>query len=227
MSDTAPLKGDTVEFLSLLTEPKRRQVLQGSTSVRHPAGTIAHFPDQPDYVIVVRRGLLRVYAGHSGRQATIFYLHRGELLSRGLVMRPGLNAYVQAVTEVDTTHLDMDVVRRLARADVEVAMALMTYYGGLVVHAARIIAVRSLGDITARVAFDILDRACANQLMSGHLAVRASQQQLADSIGSVREVVARSLRKLRDAKILQTAPNLVRVLDVERLEQIATNLSPD
>jgi hypothetical protein len=55
--------------------------------------------------------------------------------------------------------------------------------------------------------------------------VRASQQQLADSIGSVREVVARSLRGLRDDRIVATGPNLVRVLDVERLEGIATQAS--
>jgi DNA-binding transcriptional regulator LsrR (DeoR family) len=52
--------------------------------------------------------------------------------------------------------------------------------------------------------------------------VRATQQQLADSIGSVREVVARALRKLRDDRIITTAPNSVRVVDVRRLENILT-----
>ena len=88
-------------------------------------------------------------------------------------------------------------------------------------HSTRVIAVRSLGDVTERLAFDLLDRACDSQLKSGRLMVRASQQQLADSIGSVREVVARSLRGLRDDRIVATGPNLVRVLDVERLEEIA------
>ena len=46
-------------------------------------------------------------------------------------------------------------------------------------------------------------------------------EQLADSIGSVREVVARSLRELRDKQIVATGQNLVRVLDVERLEGFA------
>jgi hypothetical protein len=41
----------------------------------------------------------------------------------------------------------------------------------------------------------------------------------------VREVVARSLRKLRDDGIIATAPNLVRVQDIERLEEIATQIS--
>ena len=109
--------------------------------------------------------------------------------------------------------------------DIEVSGALLINFSTLLAHSTRIIAVRSLGDITVRLAFDLLDRACANQLLSGKLVVRASQQQMADSIGSVREVVARSLRKLRDDGIIATAPNLVRVQDIERLEEVATQIS--
>src|SRR6266566_986825 len=184
MTDTAPAKSDCVEFLSLLEEPKRRQVLAGSKRVTSPAGTTGFLPDAPNYAAVIDRGLIRVYIGDGGgRQATAFYRHRGELLTIGLVKRPAINLYVQAVTDIEVTSLDVNLLR------------------------------------------SIIDRACANQLVSGKLVVHASQQQLADSIGSVREVVARSLRKLREDRIIATAPNVVRVPDIERLEDIATQLS--
>lgn len=228
MSDTAPAKSDCVDFLSLLEEPKRRQVLAGSRRVTFPAGTTAYLPGAPDYAAVIDHGLVRVYVGDGGgRQATAFYRHRGELLTIGLVRRPAVNLYVQAVTDADLTALDVHLLRTMIDRDVEVSGALLINYSTLLAHSTRIIAVRSLGDITVRLAFDLLDRACANQLLSGRLVVRASQQQLADSIGSVREVVARSLRKLRDDGIITTAPNLVRVADIERLEEIATQLSAD
>jgi CRP/FNR family transcriptional regulator len=226
MSDTAPAKSDCVDFLSLLEEPKRRQVLAGSSRISSPAGSTAYLPDAPDYAAIINSGLVRVFLGDGGgRQATAFYRHRGELLTVGLIRRPAIDLYVQAVTDTDLTTLDVNLLRKIIDRDLEVSRALLINFSTLLAHSTRIIAVRSLGDITVRLAFDLLDRACANQLVSGRLIVRASQQQLADSIGSVREVVARSLRKLRDDGIVATAPNLVRVLDIERLEEIATQIS--
>lgn len=227
MSAAAPVKGNCVDFLGLLEEPKRRQVLAGSKHTTYPAGATAYAADAPDFAVIIEHGLVRVYVGSpKGRQATVFYRHTAELLGVGLIKRPAIDLYVQTVTEAEVTSLDLDLLRALAARDADVSGALLIYYSNVVAHATGIIAVRSLGDITERLAFDLLDRACANQLASGRLVVRASQRQLADSIGSAREVVARSMRKLRDEGIVSTAPNLVRVLDVERLEEIATQRAP-
>ncbi len=226
MSDTAPMKSDCVDFLSLLTPTKRRQLLVGSRRIHHAAGTLAFTQEVPDFAIIIDGGLIRVYVTKAGgRQATAYFIHRGELLGQGVVNRPAVRFCVQAVTDADFTSIDVNVLRNLANTDRQVSRALLTYYTGLLAHSLRVIAVRSLGDITERLAFDLLDRACSNQLESGRLIVRASHQQLADSIGSVREVVARSLRKLRDSGLVSTAPNLIRVLDVERLEEIVTPAS--
>ena len=46
---------------------------------------------------------------------------------------------------------------------------------------------------------------------------RQTHADLADSIGSSREVVSRALRRLRTLEIVETAPGLVRVTDPERL----------
>lgn len=221
MSNPAPVASECVDFLSLLAEPKRDEVLGGSQRVEYPGGAVAVMPRQPDYAVVIEKGLVRVYAeAATGRQATLFYIHPSELLAYGLVRRPAIKVHVQAVTDALLISLDVDHLRELARQDAEVSFALLTYYASAVAHSTRIIAVRSLGDITDRLVFDLLERACATQLKSGRLVVRASQQELANSIGSVREVVARSLRKLRDSGVVATGPNLVRVLDVVRLESI-------
>jgi CRP/FNR family transcriptional regulator len=223
MKYPTPVASDCIDFLSLLTEPKRNQLLEGSRRVRYPAGSLAYAPDEPDYAVIVGRGLIRLYVGtRSGRQATVHYIHPSELMSWGLTNRPAIKVHVQAVTDAMVTSLDVNVLRRQASVDPDVSTALWTYMAALEATSTRIIAVRSLGDITERLAFDLMDRACASQLESGELMVQATQQQLADSIGSVREVVARALRKLRDDRIITTAPNCVRVVDVRRLENILT-----
>jgi CRP/FNR family transcriptional regulator, cyclic AMP receptor protein len=51
------------------------------------------------------------------------------------------------------------------------------------------------------------------------VAEELSQQELADAVGSVREVVARVLRDLRLAGIVATAPDTVVVVDAARLQR--------
>jgi CRP-like cAMP-binding protein len=82
------------------------------------------------------------------------------------------------------------------------------------------VAVRSLGTIRERVAYDLLDRACRSQLIVGRLECRATHADLADSIGSSREVVSRTVRDLRATGIIETAPGMVRVLEPLRLSAI-------
>lgn len=78
----------------------------------------------------------------------------------------------------------------------------------------------SLGTIPERLAFDLLERASRSQLSLGRLDAKGTQQDLADSFGSSREVVSRALKELRAAGIVETAPGLTRVLDSIRLADI-------
>jgi CRP-like cAMP-binding protein len=74
-----------------------------------------------------------------------------------------------------------------------------------------------LGNIPERLAIDLLERATRTQRSQGRLEARATHQDLADSIGSSREVVSRTLKALRADKIVETAPGLTRILDPVRL----------
>jgi CRP/FNR family transcriptional regulator len=63
------------------------------------------------------------------------------------------------------------------------------------------------------VAAALLDLASARQRPRGPLVARVSQQELADAVGSVREVVARALRELRLAGLVATGPDSVLIVD--------------
>ena len=62
-------------------------------------------------------------------------------------------------------------------------------------------------------ALHVLDLASEQQGPSGPLVAAVTQQELAEAVGSVREVVARVLRQLRAAGLVETSPVGVRVLD--------------
>jgi CRP-like cAMP-binding protein len=75
--------------------------------------------------------------------------------------------------------------------------------------------------VRARVARDIIERArLSGPIRSGvHLAV--THQSLADASGSVREVVARTLRKLSRDGVIATAGGGVTIVDPEALTNLA------
>ena len=125
--------------------------------------------------------------------------------------------FLQVITESRMTILDIEAVRTLAATEIEVSRAVAAHLLRRLREAYRLIAVRTLGNIKERVAYDLLDRAAQSQLVVGRLEVTATQADLADSVGSSREVMSRALRELRVEGIVETAPGAIRVLDPTRL----------
>jgi len=215
------LAREDVDFLSLLSEVNRRRLLEGSTRAVFPAGSIAFHPEGPLASFLLERGLARAYSSvPDGRQATVTFFHARDLIGGiTLISRPP-RIYVQAVVDCTMATLDVDTVRKLAMTEIEVTIAIATHMAARIRSSFQLIAVRSLGTIRERLAYDLLDRACRSQLVIGRLECRATHADLADSIGSSREVVSRALRDLRAAKIVETAPGMVRVIDPLRLAGI-------
>jgi CRP-like cAMP-binding protein len=215
------LVGDHVNFLSLLSAQNRRRVLEGSTRTVYPAGGLALRPEGPQLAFLIDSGLLRTYwTIPDGRQATIAILRPDELVGPIAFASNLPWIFVQAITKSTLTILDLDNLRALAEQEVEVALAMTIHLSMRARDAYRLVAVRSLGNIRERVAYDLLDRASQSQLVVGRLDVTATQAQLADSIGSSREVLSRTLADLRAAGIVETAPGVVRVLNPQRLAAI-------
>jgi len=132
--------------------------------------------------------------------------------------RPAI--FMQIVTESTLTLLAPETLTRLSATQLDVSVAMSRHLAMRVRDAYRLIAVRSLGNIRERMAYDLLDRAAQSQLVVGRLEVIATQGDLADSIGSSREVMSRALRDLRAEGIVETAPGVIRVLDPARLAAI-------
>lgn len=216
-----PAGEDAIDFLSLLSDVNLRRVLEGSTKEVFPAGSIAFHPEGRERPFVLERGLARVYTSvPDGRQATVTFVHRNELAGGTAIVGHPPRVQIQVVVKSLLTILDLETVRRLAATETEVCAAVAAHLAARVRSGFRLISVRSLGNIRERVAYDLLDRACQSQLVVGRLEVQATHSDLADSIGSSREVVSRALRDLRAAKIVQTAPRMVRVTDPLRLAAI-------
>jgi len=171
--------------------------------------------------ILDRPGARRGYwSVPDGRQATVGFLHKNELVGGATIMNETPWAFIQLVTESRLTTLDLEKVRHLVATEIEVLSAVAIHLAAQVRHGGVLVAVRSLGNIRERLAYDLLERACRSQLAAGRLHVRATHTDLAASIGSSREVVTRALKGFRADGIVKTAPGAVRVVDPMRLAMI-------
>jgi CRP-like cAMP-binding protein len=215
------IEWDKVDFLGRLSVANRRRLLVGSTRTVYPAGALAIRPGGPRVVFVIDSGLARAYWSlPDGRQTTVAFFRPDEIVGATTFLDNPPSTFVQTITESTLTVLDPDNLRTLAEHEVQVAMAMATNLSLRVRDAFRLVTLRSLGSIRERVAYDLLTRASQSQVVAGRLEVRATQTQLADSIGSSREVLSRALRDLRAAGIVETEPGLIRVLNPQRLVAI-------
>ncbi len=208
-------------FLELLGDHQRELILRGSSRLTYPAGAVAHRAPERRVAAVVEEGLVRIFVmSPDGRQASIAYLHPGDSYGTPEMLGPPPVVDLQCVTETTVLLLDAANLDRLAQTDYGIARATMRTLGKEFAHLVRIITVRSLGSMTERLAFDLLERACDAQLREGALVFMVTHEQLADSIGSTREVVTRIIGQLRRAGILATSPGRLVVRDPARLSLI-------
>ncbi len=219
-------------FLDLLKPPDRDEVVLGSGHIHYPAGAVYHHDDAAPIALVVESGLIRIFvSSEAGRQASVAYLHPGDAYA-ALDVIPTGPANLQALTASDLVMLDPNNLTRLVTQNHSVAEATIRMLGRVVARLVRVITVRSLGSMTERLAFDLLERASESQLREGELVCHATHEQLADSIGSTREVVSRIIGDLRRRGVLVTSPRRTRVTDVTQLSWIVHGLlgsdgSPD
>jgi CRP-like cAMP-binding protein len=229
---TPAFADEFVDFLALLSSANQKRLLEHSIQVATPAGSVAMRPGDPHAAFVVRQGLIRFFwVAPDGRETTLVFVYPGNLVGAPLLLRrpaclrgPLGSVGAHAVVDSTLTFLDLETARSVASREIEVVSALATVLAAVARYSVRRSVVGSLGSIPERLAFDLLERASRSQLSLGRLDARGTHQDLADSIGSSREVVSRALKGLRTAGIVETAPGATRVLDPIRLANIVRTL---
>ncbi len=192
-----------------------------------PAGTVFHrVGEEAPHVDLVVSGVVRAFVtAPDGRTMTVRYARVGALLGVMSLYAPGfeLPGTVQALTDAVVLRLPPHIVRQSADRDVEVAKAL------LVDQAERAMAFlcelpgSAFASVTHRVVRHLLDLASLDLSRAEGpagppvLVARVTQSDLADAVGSVREVVVRVLRQLRDDGLIETGRDGIVIVDPERL----------
>jgi CRP/FNR family cyclic AMP-dependent transcriptional regulator len=208
--------------------PDRAQAMLRETSleVEAEAGQIVHreAPSAPVVLTLVASGLVRVYVSSPhGREVTVRYARQGEITGLPGAIACGTRHGVQAITRCHLVMVQSAVLRHLARTDAQVAWTVCEALKDVVFEVTDHLTSSVFRSVTERVASALVE---LGHEEAGVWVVDVSQQQLADSIGSVREVVARSLRQLQAADMVAREESRIVVRDVTALRCLVGTADP-
>ncbi|CAM3932067.1 Crp/Fnr family transcriptional regulator [Deinococcus frigens] len=206
--------------LGTLEQALREQLLRGAQYQQLSAPQLYYRQaDAPDRVTLVLSGLARVFMmSAQGRQITVRYAHRGDLLGVAALLAGPPPASVQALTDCELLHLDAAFLRELAGREASVALLLAEETARQLYGVLAVLAGQAFGSVRQRLAWHLLELA-AEQPEASPFTVPGSQQELADAVGSVREVVARTLQDWRASGVVATGPGGVQILDPAALHR--------
>lgn len=173
---------------------------------------------------IVASGRLRIFV-HSaeGRQATVRYAETGAVVGLPAVLSDGGKIDGEVIADALIVRLSPSRFCELAQRDGGLAYLVARYLAEQLAEAQDLLAADLFADVRARVARHLLDLA---MLENGRFVVLASHQNIADAIGSVREVVTRSIKRLEAAGLVTRDGRLMVLLNRAALHEVASGHEP-
>lgn len=202
----------------------RDAVLKDAFMMDFAAGQSLGSVDSEPRMHLIHFGLVRVRAiAANGRSVTLRYAGEGSAIGLPTVMSGGKAISSDAVFAAQTVMISPSRIRAVAVSHGELAWLLAQETANLLFEAVELLAENVFGPVSQRVARHLLDLAEPDP---DGLLVKVDQQALAEATGTVREVVARSLKKLRDEGIIGKGAGGIRILDAQRLHAVASGSLP-
>lgn len=200
------------------------ELMAGAVSTKIPAGSVIHREgESARHLYLVVSGVVRVFvAAPDGRMMmTVRYCRPGALIGAMSLFATefAMPANTQALLDAELLKLSPDVVSRLAERDVRVARAFLRELSERAWSFIHEISGSAFSTVRQRVARYLLDLASEHGSDGGgrELVVAVTQQELADAVGTVREVVVRVLRELRQEGVVRTERDRMVLIDPARL----------
>ena len=167
---------------------------------------------------ILLAGTARAFlAAADGRQLTVKYARRGALIAHRSYLLGGHSPVaIDAVTDVELLELDAVPFLNLVETEAALARVVLAELSRRLEDVYATVADAAFGTVREKVARHLL--ALSGDGRAGERRIAPiTQQQLADGVGTMREVAARALRDLRAEGIIATAPGSIEILDATRL----------
>jgi CRP/FNR family cyclic AMP-dependent transcriptional regulator len=181
-----------------------------------PGETVIVEGDPCQAACFIAEGQVRVYRlSPAGREQVLAQLGPGQTFNTVPPFQPrGVNhATVQALTGVTLYTVASDDLRRLVSDCPELALAILRDFAARLDHLTNLVEDLSLRTVRGRLARFLLEHAEA-----GAVSQRWTQEEVAAHLGTVRDMVGRTLRAFADAGLVRMERQRIVLLDREGLE---------
>jgi CRP/FNR family cyclic AMP-dependent transcriptional regulator len=218
--DELALEGLGGGFLLALPREAAERLLAEAIRINVPAGALIYRDDERPRLFVVVKGLLRLFlTSADGRQVTVRYARSGDVAGLALVIGGPAPMSIQAMTSSLVVALRVDSLRALLATDPGVARACAEELTRQLYRLLEDISEQAFLSVRQRLVRQLLLLATAGP--GRNLLVHAGQQELADAIGSVREVVTRNLHQLHEEGLIDSSRDAVVILNPVALAEVA------
>jgi CRP-like cAMP-binding protein len=211
-----------VSFCSHLPESTVQALATIAYPRSYPSGAVivlAGEPPQAMYTIVAGRVKL-VRIALNGREQIVNVMGAGQHFNTVPIFDHGpCPVNVQAITDVDLLVLPIDDMRRLVVEHPPLAMALLREFAGRLRHMVNLIDNIALHSVQGRLAQLLLNRAIASE--QGEVVAPLTQAEMAAMIGTVREMVSRTLHQFEAQGLIRIERGAIAICDREGLAACA------
>ena len=209
-------------FLRRLPWDLIENLAQSSHSARYPTGTtLSPVPDGVGPALVLSGRLRFFLLAPDGRQLTVHYALPGDIIGTVIRDQSEVTARLEVLQPTTLLHLDEAHMRCLAEQNAALAGAMLAEALYRLRAVYRMLATRAFTNVRVRVARDLVELADMSGGLERGMRLAVTHQSLADATGSVREVVARTIRDLRHEMVIATNAEGITVLDPTALKRAA------
>ncbi|TCK22170.1 Crp/Fnr family transcriptional regulator [Pseudonocardia endophytica] len=203
-------------------DPQIRDTLLGDSRVAtYPAGAVICRANDDYRVALIHSGRVRAaITSWDGREVTTRYMTVGQITAVPAMLTHGAPASLHAVTACEVSVLNPDTFRRLMLRHPELSYRVAVYLAESTYETVAYYEDNLFGSVQQRVSRHLLEMATPT---ARGLLVQTDQTELANAIGSVREVVARALKKLTDTGAIRRSRRQIWIEDPARLRSLASS----
>jgi CRP-like cAMP-binding protein len=207
-------------FLATLEPSLTDSICQRAVVHHHRSGDTIVSETEGRWSGIVLSGVARVFLRtEAGRQVTIRHARRGATIGIATLLGEG-SVSAQAVTDCAVMKFDPEHVLHLARTHPALALAIAREVSAVLIDTQREIVIREQGSVRHRIARHLLTFAGEFD-PEKPLVVPMSHEELADSVGSAREVVTRHLARFQADGLVTLDRGQITLVDPVGLDDAA------
>lgn len=208
----------TNEYFDDLPEPMLKDIVEYMHLREYPRGDILFWEGDPcDGLFIIEQGIAKIFRiSPQGRQYIVRILQEGDTFAEVPAFDGGANPVnVEALEVCRVWVIQSGKLRELVRAHPAFAQKVLVNYGRMLRGMVRMVSEMAFYQVTHRLARLIAEMPKEKNTPYW------TQEQLAARLGTVREVVARSIKELERSGAIRVEDRRIQIADKEAFEQWA------